>query len=87
MLQKEKYMGSIKILAIAFVISSGIILFITSEKVRRETFDVLNHKIGKSNIRIYNIFVILIVLILILYGSKILYKLKLLASLKYGRKI
>ena len=80
-------MGSIKILAIAFVISSGIILFITSEKVRRETFDVLNHKIGKSNIRIYNIFVILIVLILILYGSKILYKLKLLASLKYGRKI
>ena len=87
MLQKEKHMGSIKILAIAFVISSGIILFITSEKVRRETFDVLNHKIGKSNIRIYNIFVILIVLILILYGSKILYKLKLLASLKYGRKI
>lgn len=80
-------MSLIKILAVSFIISGSIILFVTSDTLRKETFDVLSHKIGKSNIKVYNIFVILIVLILILYGFKILYKLKLLASLKYGMNI
>ena len=80
-------MGSIKIIVISFLISFCIILWITSDVIRKETFEVLNHKIGKSNVRVYHIFAILIVLICILYSFKILYKLRMLYSLKYGRKI
>ena len=80
-------MGSVKIITISFLISFGIILWVTNDLIRKETFDVLNHKIGKSRIRVYHVFVILIVLICILYSFKILYRLELLYGLKYGRKI
>ena len=80
-------MGSIKVIVVSFFIAFGIILWIISDVIRKETFEVLNHKIGKSNIRVYHIFAILIVLICILYSFKILYKLRMLYSLKYGRKI
>ena len=68
-------MGYIKTIAIAFIISFCIITFITSNRLRKEIFDILNLKLGKSKFRIYHIFVILITLIIILYSSKLLYKL------------
>ena len=73
-------MGSIKIVLIAFAISFGVIIFITNEKVRSETFGVLNHKIGKSRFRIYNLFLILITIIFILYSIKLLNKSKIIVG-------
>lgn len=74
-------MGFIKNVAIAFLITFFVLIFITNDKVRSETFEVFNHKIGKSNVRVYQIFVVLIVLICILYSSKLLYKAELVRGL------
>ena len=65
-------MGFIKNIIIAFLISFCIILFITNSKLRKETFETLNHKIGKSKIKIFNIFVVFISFIIILYSAEIL---------------
>ncbi len=67
-------MGFIKNVVIAFTITVFVLLFITNDKVRSETFKVLNHKLGKSKIKVYQLFVILIVFICILYSSKLLYR-------------
>ena len=72
-------MESIKFVAIAFSISFLIIIFITSDRLRRETFEVLNHKIGKSGkIKVINVFIILISIIIILICEQRIYKLTIL---------
>ena len=45
-------MGSIKIIAVAFAISFGIIIFVTSERLRTEIINILTYKLGKTNIKI-----------------------------------
>ena len=72
-------MESIKFVAIAFSISFLIIIFITSDRLRRETFEVLNHKIGKSGkIKVINVFIILISIIIILICEQRIYNLTIL---------
>lgn len=75
-------MGSIKTIAIAFLISFCIIIFITNAKLRQETFDILNHRLGKSNIRFFDLVVIIISIIIILYSFEILSKAKILLKFK-----
>lgn len=59
-------MGSVKNVAIAFAITLFIICFFSDNNLMEETIEVLNHKIGKSNIKIYNIFIVLLSTIIIL---------------------
>jgi len=75
-------MGSIKVVAIAFVISFFIILFITNDALRKETFEILNHKIGKKGkIKVKSIFIILVSIIVILVCEKKIYKITVLNRL------
>lgn len=79
-------MGSIKTMIIAFFISFCGIIFVTSSKVRERTFTILNHKIGKSHVRIANILVVLLVVIMIFYSFSILKKAKFVVDLMEKKK-
>lgn len=74
-------MGYIKNVAIAFIISFCVIIIITQKNIRCEIIEVLKYRIGKTKIKIYDMFVILIGLIMILYSIIILNKLKIVNSL------
>ena len=74
-------MGAIKNIVVAFAISFCLIFVIINQRVRRETFEVLNHNIGKSRFRVYQVFLVLISLIVILVSYQVLYRLRILNSL------
>ena len=69
-------MSYIKTICFASIITFTIIVFITSDKLRGKIFEVLNHKIGNSKIKIIDLFVIIISIIIILYSFKLLLKAK-----------
>lgn len=79
-------MEFIKNIAISFGIVFSFIIFITNDTIRKGTIDVLNHNIGKSKIKIYNIFILLISIIIICLSIRFFYKIKILESL-FQRKL
>lgn len=65
-------MDSIKIVGIVSIIICCFMMIVESEKVRNKIEECLNIKLGKSNIKLKNLLIILILILMIVYSSRLL---------------